>query len=125
MAKALGARLLDKNGLEIGEGGGALRDLASIDPSNLDPLIENIKIEVACDVDNPLTGESGASIIYGPQKGATPEMIVQFDQDLGHFAAIIERDLGNKIKDVPGVGAAGGLGGGLLAFLSSSKLNVA
>ncbi|WP_144553757.1 glycerate kinase [Bacillus sp. X1(2014)] len=119
MAKALGARLLDRNGLEIGEGGGSLCDLASISLSNLDPRIDSIRFDVACDVDNPLTGETGASAIYGPQKGATPEMIVQLDHGLEHFAAIIERDLGMKIKDVPGAGAAGGLGGGLLAFLPS------
>jgi glycerate 2-kinase len=119
LAKALGARLLDRNGYEIGEGGGSLSDLASINIEGLDPRLATIKIEVACDVDNPLTGEKGASAIFGPQKGATPEMVVQLDQNLGHFAAIIERDLGKKIGDISGAGAAGGLGGGLLAFLPS------
>lgn len=119
MAKALGALLLDEDGKEIGEGGGALRNLASIRLSELDPRLANTKIEVACDVDNPLTGEKGASAIFGPQKGATPEMVLQLDHNLGHFAAIIERDLGKTIHDVPGAGAAGGLGGGLLAFLPS------
>lgn len=122
VAKALGVLLLDENGMEIGEGGGSLCDLASINISGIDPRLANIKIEVACDVDNPLTGEKGASAIFGPQKGATPEMVVQLDQNLGHFAAIIERDLGKKITNVPGAGAAGGLGGGLLAFLPSSEL---
>jgi len=119
MAKALGARLLDKNGMEIGEGGGALYHLASINLSEFDPRLATIKIEVACDVDNPLTGEKGASAIFGPQKGATLEMIAELDKNLGHFAAVVERDLGKKINDVPGAGAAGGLGGGLLAFLPS------
>ncbi|MBT2733222.1 glycerate kinase [Bacillus sp. ISL-7] len=119
MAKALGARLLDKNGMEIGEGGGALYHLASINLSEFDPRLAPIKIEVACDVDNPLTGEKGASAIFGPQKGATLEMIAELDKNLGHFAAVVERDLGKKINDVPGAGAAGGLGGGLLAFLPS------
>ncbi|WP_147535158.1 glycerate kinase [Bacillus marasmi] len=119
MAKALGALLLDENGMEIGEGGGSLCDLASINISGFDPRLANIKIEVACDVDNPLTGEKGASAIFGPQKGATPEMVAQLDQNLSHFAAIIERDLGKIITNVPGAGAAGGLGGGLLAFLPS------
>ncbi|PLS03368.1 glycerate kinase [Neobacillus cucumis] len=119
MAKALGARLLDKDGMEIGEGGGALCHLASINLSDFDPRLATIKIEVACDVDNPLTGEKGASAIFGPQKGATPEMIEQLDKNLSHYAAIIERDLGKKIEDVSGAGAAGGLGGGLLAFLPS------
>ncbi|MGF6953144.1 glycerate kinase [Neobacillus sp. B4I6] len=125
MAKALGARLLDKNGMEIGEGGGALYHLASINLSEFDPRLAPIKIEVACDVDNPLTGEKGASAIFGPQKGATLEMIAELDKNLGHFAAVVERDLGKKINDVPGAGAAGGLGGGLLAFLPSElKLGV-
>lgn len=119
MAKALGARLLDKDGIEIGEGGGALEHLASIDVSDFDPRLAQINIEVACDVDNPLTGEKGASAIFGPQKGATPEMVAQLDQNLGQYASIIERDLGKKIDDVPGAGAAGGLGCGLLAFLPS------
>lgn len=119
MAKALGARLLDKNGIEIGEGGGALDRLASIDLSNFDPRLAHVKIEAACDVDNPLTGEKGASAIFGPQKGATQEMVAQLDQNLSHYATIIEQDLGKKIKDIPGAGAAGGLGGGILAFLPS------
>lgn len=117
MAKALGAQFLDKNGAEIGEGGGALGELASINLSNVDSRLEDIKIDVACDVNNPLTGERGASAIFGPQKGATPEMVSQLDDYLGHFADIVERYLGKQIKDVSGAGAAGGLGGGLLAFL--------
>lgn len=119
MAKSLGAHLLDKDGMEIGEGGGSLSDLASINLSEFDPRLASIKIEVACDVDNPLTGEKGASAIFGPQKGATAEMVKRLDRNLGHFAAVIERDLGKKINNVPGSGAAGGLGGGLLAFLPS------
>lgn len=117
MAKALGVQFLDKNGEEIGEGGGALGELASINLSHIDPRLKKIRIEVACDVNNPLTGERGASAIFGPQKGATPEMVAQLDRYLENFAAIVERDLGKQIKDIPGAGAAGGLGGGLLAFL--------
>lgn len=119
MAKALGVKLLDHKGMEIGEGGGSLCDLAFINIAELDSRLANTKIEIACDVDNPLTGEKGASTIFGPQKGATPEMVARLDKNLGHYAAIIERELGKKINDVPGAGAAGGLGGGLLAFLSS------
>jgi len=119
MAKVLGAKLLDRNGVEIGEGGGSLQYLSSINISEMDPRLADIKIEVACDVDIPLTGEKGASAIFGPQKGATPQMVEQLDKNLHHYAAIIERDLGRKINDVPGAGAAGGLGGGLLAFLPS------
>ena len=117
MAKALGIKLLDETGKEIGDGGGSLNQLAKIDCIAMDPRLKTIKIDVACDVDNPLTGERGASAIFGPQKGATPEMVVQLDANLGHFAEIIERDLTKKINDIAGSGAAGGLGGGLLAFL--------
>lgn len=119
MAMALGARLLDENGMEIAEGGGALLDLARIDITNMDKRLANVKIDVACDVDNPLTGDRGASAIFGPQKGATPEIIEKLDQNLAHYAKVIQRDLDKCIKDVPGAGAAGGLGGGLLAFLSA------
>lgn len=119
MARALGARFLNSNGQEITEGGGALSDLAAIDLSSLDSRLAHVKIEVACDVDNPLIGPKGASAIFGPQKGATPEIVNQLDENLAHFAEIIEKDLGVKIADVPGAGAAGGLGGGLLAFMQA------
>jgi len=119
MAKALGARFLNSNGQEIAEGGGALSDLAAIDLSSLDSRLAHVKIEVACDVDNPLIGPKGASAIFGPQKGATPEIVNQLDENLAHYAEIIEKDLGVKIADVPGAGAAGGLGGGLLAFMQA------
>jgi glycerate 2-kinase len=119
MVRALGAKLLDEKGHEIGEGGGSLDQLASIDVSGMDPRLQHVKIEVACDVDNPLTGERGASAIFGPQKGATPEMVRQLDQNLEHYAKIIEKDLRISIAKIPGSGAAGGLGGGLLAFLSA------
>ncbi|UIR30379.1 glycerate kinase [Priestia flexa] len=119
MAKALGAQLLDAEGNEILDGGGALGNLAFINLSTLDSRLQHVKIEVACDVDNPLTGERGASAIFGPQKGATPEMVALLDRNLRHYAAVLERDLGQKIDDVPGAGAAGGLGAGLLAFLQA------
>lgn len=119
MAKALGVKLLDNEGMEIGEGGGSLCDIASIKIAELDSRLAHTKIDIACDVDNPLTGEKGASAIFGPQKGATPEMVARLDNNLSHYAAIIEQELGKNINDVPGSGAAGGLGGGLLAFLSS------
>ncbi|TRZ40313.1 glycerate kinase [Niallia circulans] len=119
MAKALGVRFLNSNGQEIAEGGGALSDLAAIDLSSLDSRLAHVKIEVACDVDNPLIGPKGASAIFGPQKGATPEIVNQLDENLAHYAEIIEKDLGVKIADVPGAGAAGGLGGGLLAFMQA------
>ncbi|MGC3790813.1 glycerate kinase [Priestia aryabhattai] len=118
MAKALGAKLLDANGAEIKEGGGSLAQLASIDLTNLDSRLAEVKVEVACDVDNPLTGETGASAVFGPQKGATPDMVKQLDRNLAHYAAIVGKEMGIHIQSIPGAGAAGGLGGGLLAFLS-------
>ncbi|MGC9930139.1 glycerate kinase [Priestia aryabhattai] len=119
MAKALGAKLLDAKGAEIKEGGGSLDQLTSIDLTNLDSRLAEVKVEVACDVDNPLTGETGASAVFGPQKGATPDMVKQLDRNLAHYAAIVGKEVGIHIQSVPGAGAAGGLGGGLLAFLSA------
>lgn len=119
MAQALGARLLDADGQDIGFGGGELHRLASIDLGGLDARLKGVKIEAACDVNNPLTGPRGASAVFGPQKGATPDMVEALDRNLSHYAAIIERATGLRIMDIPGAGAAGGLGGGLLAFLSA------
>jgi glycerate kinase len=119
MIQALGGRLLDQYGKEIGPGGGSLSELADIDLSGLDVRLKHVKIEVACDVDNPLTGPKGASAIFGPQKGATPEMVATLDKNLQHYADVIERVLGKQVKDIPGAGAAGGLGAGLLAFLQA------
>ncbi|SFA87960.1 MULTISPECIES: glycerate kinase [unclassified Bacillus (in: firmicutes)] len=118
MAQALGARLVNKQGEEIGWGGRALGELAAIDVSGIDSRLSEVKIEVACDVNYPLIGEKGASAIFGPQKGATPEMVKQLDSNLCQFARIVEKDLGKQISYLPGSGAAGGLGGGLLAFLN-------
>ncbi|WP_226676194.1 glycerate kinase [Mesobacillus jeotgali] len=119
MARALGIKLLDSDGKEIGEGGGALNSLAAVNMDGIDKRLESVKIEVACDVDNPLTGIRGASHIFGPQKGATQEMVEALDNNLHHFADIIRTDLGKDIEHVSGAGAAGGLGGGLMAFLSA------
>jgi len=119
MAQALGAHLLDDEGREIGPGGGELRRLAHVDARGLDPRLAQAEVVVACDVDNPLTGPRGAARVYGPQKGATPEMVEDLDQALAHYAAVIAADLGRAVGDVPGAGAAGGLGAGLLAFLKA------
>ena len=116
MAQALGYRLLDFYGVEIGPGGGALDRLDRIDPTGVDPRIEATSIEVACDVANPLCGPAGASHVYGPQKGATTAQVRQLDANLHHFARIIQRDLGVAVLDLAGGGAAGGLGAGLVAF---------
>ncbi|ADY57357.1 glycerate kinase [Syntrophobotulus glycolicus DSM 8271] len=116
MARALGIRFLDQNERELPEGGGSLLSLHRIDFSGADQRIRDLEITVMCDVDNPLCGPRGASAVYGPQKGATPEMVVHLDSCLGHLAEVIKRQNGTEIKDVPGAGAAGGLGGGLMAF---------
>ena len=118
MIQALGGRLLDKNNQQIGFGGSSLKDLVKIDLSELDSRLINTKIEVACDVNNPLTGELGASYIFGPQKGATPDMVLQLDECLNHYSDVIKKDLNKDIDKVPGAGAAGGLGAGLMAFLN-------
>ncbi|WP_422930739.1 glycerate kinase [Singulisphaera sp. PoT] len=116
--QALGYRLIDAKGEEIGPGGGDLARLDRIDPSRRDPRLEGVEIAVACDVDNPLCGPRGASAIYGPQKGADPALIGRLDANLGHLARLVERDLGQNVRDVPGAGAAGGLGAGMMAFAS-------
>jgi glycerate kinase len=115
-AQALGFELLDANGREIGPGGRSLADLASIRPPSRENRLEGVTVEVACDVDNPLCGPRGASAVYGPQKGADPALIAVLDRNLDRFATIVERDLGVSVRDLPGAGAAGGLGAGLVAF---------
>lgn len=119
MAQALGARLLDAQGAELPPGGAALSRLAAIDVSRVDPRLAEVDLDVACDVTNPLCGPDGASEVYGPQKGATPEQVHELDRALGVFAEVVERDLGRQVASVPGAGAAGGLGAGLLAFTAA------
>nr|WP_255460067.1 glycerate kinase [Leptotrichia sp. oral taxon 223] len=116
MLQALGAKLTDENGREIGFGGFELGKLAKIDFSNLDERLRKVEILVACDVSNPLTGKNGAAHVFGPQKGATPQMVEVLDNNLSHYAKIVKRDLNMEINDVPGAGAAGGLGAGLLTL---------
>ncbi|UYB52489.1 glycerate kinase [Xanthomonas sp. AM6] len=121
MAQALGVRLLDAQGHALAArlGGGALAALARIDASGLDPRLRHCAIEVACDVDTPLTGPAGASAVFGPQKGATPALVAQLDANLRHYATVIEADLGIAVADVRGGGAGGGLGAALVAFLGA------
>ena len=120
MAQALGAHLLDEAGKDLPPGGAALAGLSRIDMSGLDERALEARFSVACDVSNPLTGPEGASAVYGPQKGATPSMVKQLDAALKNFARVVERDIGISIDAVPGSGAAGGLGGGMMAFLGGS-----
>jgi len=122
MAQALGAKLLDTKGVPLAFGGAALADLEHIDVTTIDPRLADCDVILACDVTNPLCGPQGASAVYGPQKGATKEMVVKLDAALAHYAEVIERDLGIDVRDVPGAGAAGGLGAGLIAFLKARVL---
>ena len=117
LAQAVGIRLLDADGQELPPGGAALARLHAVDVSGLNPDVANMEIVVASDVTNPLCGPNGASAVYGPQKGATPQMVVELDAALEHYADVIHRQLGKDVRDLPGAGAAGGLGAGLLAFL--------
>jgi len=120
MAQALGVRLLDEKGEPIGPGGGELARLVNIEMADADPRLAEAEIRVACDVDNPLYGERGAAHVYGPQKGASPENVALLDANLRIFADVVERDLGMDVRDIPGAGAAGGLGAGLVAFCGAT-----
>jgi glycerate kinase len=119
MLQALGYRFLDANGKLPGRGGQILEQIAVIDSSQRNPLLDNARFRVACDVDNPFSGKRGAAHIYAPQKGANPQMVEALDRGLKHFADIVKMQLGKDIDTVPGAGAAGGMGGGLLAFLDA------
>lgn len=119
MLQALGVSFTDASGVELPFGGAALQDLAHIDVSALDSRLKECLIEVACDVSNPLIGTNGASHVYGPQKGATAQMVEQLDAALTRFAAVVEQDLQRKVSDIPGAGAAGGMGAAFYAFLDA------
>ena len=119
MATALGVRFLDDRGTPVEPVGGELSHIRRIDMSGLDPRVKSVRFEAVCDVDNPLCGPTGASHVYGPQKGASPEQVKALDAGLANLAHVIERDLGLDVRDLPGSGAAGGLGAGLRAFLGA------
>ena len=119
MARAMGVEFLDGEGKPVSHGGGALKDVKQIRMEGLDPRIGEVEIQVACDVSNPLTGPQGASYIYGPQKGADQSMVERLDKNLVYFAKLIADQVGKEIDRIPGAGAAGGLGGGLMAFLGA------
>lgn len=119
IAQAFGIRFLDQAGKELEHGGLALARLARIDPNALNPALKGIKLIIACDVTNPLCGPTGASAVFGPQKGATPAQVEQLDQALFHYADVIKAQLGREIRNIPGTGAAGGAGVPLLLFCDS------
>ncbi len=116
LARALGVRFLDDRGVELPPGGAALARLARVDVSGLDPRLADLAIDVACDVTNPLCGPDGAAAVYGPQKGADAAAVRELDGALARFADVVATDLGRDVATIPGAGAAGGLGAGLLAF---------
>ncbi len=116
LAQALGARLLDAEGSDLPPGGASLARLARIEAAGLDPRLGRAEVIVAADVTNPLCGPQGASLVYGPQKGASEEVAPELDAALARYAEIVRRDLGVDVADVPGAGAAGGLAAGLIAF---------
>ncbi|OXT08490.1 glycerate kinase [Thermoanaerobacterium thermosaccharolyticum] len=119
MIQALGVKLLDEDGKDIPYGGGNLHKLKKVDISSIDRRVYESSFIVASDVTNPLCGENGASYVYGPQKGATPEMVEILDDNLRHYASVVKETLGKDFSDVPGAGAAGGLGFSLMAFLNA------
>ncbi|MGS0695719.1 glycerate kinase [Shewanella sp. 0m-4] len=119
MAQAIGAHLLDSAGKALSPGGAALAELVSIDLTDLHPLIKKCSFEVACDVNNPLCGDKGASAIFGPQKGATPAMVKLLDGTLSHYADIIAKSGFTDNRDYAGAGAAGGMGLGVMTFLGA------
>ncbi len=117
MLRALGFRFLDLDGNEVGDGGGEVGRIASIDASKVMPELAEATFNIACDVTNPLTGPEGASHIYGPQKGADTEMVIALDTALANFAKVTEKFCGRDFSTYPGAGAAGGMGFAFLAFL--------
>ncbi|PQD95065.1 glycerate kinase [Pradoshia eiseniae] len=119
MLQALGMKLLDGEGQSIQGGGGALRELAKIDASDFDARIANSEFLIASDVQNPLIGKEGASYVFGPQKGATAEMVDHLDRNLKHFADLVEEQTGIRLHEMAGAGAAGGIGGAFQAFFPS------
>ncbi|MHB1314961.1 MAG: glycerate kinase family protein [Christensenellales bacterium] len=121
-AQALGVRFYDENERPLGFGGKELLRLKRIDVSNLSPLLQGVPIQIACDVNNPLCGPDGASATFGPQKGATPEIVQTLDEALRTFGTVVKEQLHKDIFHAKGAGAAGGLGGGILAFLNAEML---
>ena len=120
MTQALGAKFLDEHGQSVASGGGQLDQIQSIDLSELDARLKQTEIIIASDVNNPLCGENGASYVFAPQKGANPEMVAVLDQNLKHFADLVEATLNIEKQNISGAGAAGGLGFGLMAFAGAS-----
>jgi glycerate kinase len=116
MLQALGARLLDAEGQELAAGGAALAQLATIDLAQFDARLAECSFQIACDVDNPLVGPEGASAVFGPQKGASPEQVLQLDAALQRYADVLASQFG-QVAQLPGAGAGGGIAAAMLVFL--------
>ncbi len=123
MAQALGVKFYDVDDKELGHGGGELTKIRRIDTASLDRRLARAEFLIACDVDNPLTGPRGASMVYGPQKGADVAMVKELDKGMHNFAHVIKKELGIDLGKVPGSGAAGGLGAGFLSFLQGKLVS--
>ncbi|TET86162.1 MAG: glycerate kinase [Anaerolineales bacterium] len=123
MAQALGVSLEDSRGRPIGRGGAELLNLKHVDMKNLDPRLEGLRIEVACNMHTLLCGAEGVARVYGPQKGASSQTVDKLDEALNHFADVVERDMGVDVRDIPGGGASGGLGAGLHVFLGAELIH--
>lgn len=119
-AAALGIRFLDREGKEFIPVGGTLKAIEKIDMSGIHNRLKDVPVLTMCDIDNPLYGETGAAYIFGPQKGATPDIIVELDKGLRHFSNVVHRDLGYDYDIIKGTGAAGGMGFGMMVFFGSS-----
>ena len=122
LARALGARLLDAEGIELAGTGADLGRVARVDPSGLSPLVAGASFHTMCDVDNPLVGPEGASLVFGPQKGASPEIARELDDGMRNWAHVLEETF-DRSFNVPGAGAAGGLGAACLAFLGAEPVS--
>ncbi|MHA6482703.1 glycerate kinase family protein [Paenibacillus sp. strain BS8-2] len=118
MLQALGFIFLDEHGQAVGHGGAALQSIRKLDKSKVSAELSNCNFKIACDVNNPLYGSMGAAYVFGPQKGATPEMVSVLDAGLAGFAGLVEREYGKDMQVIPGAGAAGGLGGAFAVFLN-------
>ena len=119
MAQALGAVFLDNQGKPLEPGGDSLIDIAAIDTTGLDPRLKQVNIQVICDVDNPLLGDRGAARVFGPQKGATPQQVEELEAGMEHLVDVLDAQLDIDVRNVPGAGAAGGLGAGAIVFLDA------
>lgn len=122
MAQAIGVKFFDQANHEITTklGGGDLNKIAKIDLSAINPQLKDVQILIASDVTNPLTGQNGASAVFGPQKGADAQTVEKLDQNLSHYATLIQQTIKKDVATIPGSGAAGGLGAGLLAFTNAT-----